>query len=218
MVRKTVSAVLFAILLSRSELFAIKPGIDLGVNLGYNGGPGALVYAELSNVAENFPFSMRVAAGRFWRNPGNADSARKIFINDATNGVPEDHGHFWEFDFDLVYRTQKFKLYFGPRYAMFVGNFKFVGGNEDFDVKSDPWGIGGGAEQYYRINRKLSLTLGAGINYFFKSRLYAHDTSYDPDGEIINGRHDYTYEDADRAINQPRLEFKFVMGLRYQLK
>ncbi len=200
------------------EAYGAKPRLYSGLNLGFNGGAGFNFYTELDNVAEDFPFSMRLAVGVFFRDPGNADSARRIFINDARNGTPEDRGHFWQFDFDLIYQKNRWKLYFGPRYARFVGNFKFVGGNEDFDVKSNPWGIGVGAERYYRINRKLSLTLGAGLNYFFKSVLYAHDTSYSPDGEIVNGRHDYTYEDADRAIRQPRLELRFFSGLRYSLR
>ncbi len=206
------------VLLALAPLNARNLILNTGFNAGFNGGPGFNVYFELGNVAEDFPFSMRVGVGRFTRDPGNADSARRIFINDARNGTPEDHGYFWQFDFDLVYQKRKFKIYFGPRYARFIGNFKFVGGNEDFDVKSEPWGIGGGIERYYRINRNLSLSLGGGVNYFFKSTLYAHDTSYSPDGEIINGRHEYTYDDADRAINQPGLEFRIVMGLRYRLK
>ena len=32
-------------------------------------------------------------------------------------------------------------VFAGPRYGSFTGNFKFIGGNEDFDVTSSHWGL-----------------------------------------------------------------------------
>ena len=188
-----------------------------GFNVGHNGGFGLNFYITAAEFAEDFPFIARFSIGHAWRNPGNADSARKIFINDATNGTPEKSGRFWQFDFDFVYNKGGLFIYGGPRLSKFIGNFKFVGGNEDFDVKSMQWGVGFGLEKYYRINRKLKLVLTGGVSYFFDATLYAHDTSYSPDGEDINPRRDYTYEDADRAINQPKFVLRAMIGLNYRL-
>jgi hypothetical protein len=42
---------------------------------------------------------------------------------------------------------------------------------------------------------------------------YGHDTSYSPDGVTVNGKHDYTYNDADAAINQPKFLPSLMVGI-----
>lgn len=56
-----------------------------------------------------------------------------------------------------------------------------------------------------------------GADYFFHGTLTGHDTSYNPDGEDVNARSDYTYDDADKAIDQPELEFQAMFGFSYSL-
>lgn len=101
--------------------------------------------------------------------------------------------------------------------AKFTGNFKYVGGNEDFDVKSSQWGFGVGLEKIYSMNERLGFSMRMGVDTFSNSILFGHDTSYNPNGEDVNPRKDFTFDDADNAINQPDVEFSFLLGIRYKL-
>ena len=104
----------------------------------------------------------------------------------------------------------------GVRYSRFRGNFKYVGGNEDFDVKSSHWGIGASLQSHFAMGGRFDLVLDGGLDYFFSSRLSGHDTSYDPDGTAVNPREDYTYTDADAAIGQPKLRPVLMLGGSYR--
>jgi len=55
----------------------------------------------------------------------------------------------------------------GPRGSSFKGNFKYIGGNEDFDVTSTHWGIGGGIESHLKMKEKLNLVIAVGLDYYF---------------------------------------------------
>jgi len=61
----------------------------------------------------------------------------------------------------------------------------------------------------------MDLVLTTGVDYFSKNILNGHDTSYSPNGETVNGRNDYTFKEADKAINQPELVPKFMLGMTY---
>lgn len=193
-----------------------------GVSLGYHYGFTGQVHCMVSSFADNFPLSARFTIGYSTAGPGNALEARRIFINDATNGFPEKSGRVWEFRLDALYPVKMLNLhrayvFAGPRYAKFTGNFKFVGGNEDFDIRSDQWGLGGGVQSYFRMTPRVDLVLTVGADYFFEGTLSGHDTSYSPDGEDINPRNDYTFDDADKAVDQPELEFQVMFGFSYSL-
>ena len=63
-----------------------------------------------------------------------------------------------------------------------------------------------------------------GADYFFSSALTGHDTSYSPDNDNINARTDnendnieFTYKDADNAVNQPKIIPQIMIGLVYKL-
>ncbi len=189
--------------------------------LGYTNGTGLQVNGMISDLSSNFPFKMRMGLGyTMISNPGKALDARKIFINNATNGRPEKKGWSWNFKFDLLYSVHWFKLsnayfYAGPRYVKFTGNFNFVNGNEDFDITSKHWGVGIGLLSSFPINKKLDLYVDGGLDYYFPSTLYGHDTSYSPDNENVNPRENFTYKDADAAINQPKFVLNLLMGLRF---
>lgn len=109
-------------------------------------------------------------------------------------------------------RAASSKIVFGPRYSSFRANFKYVGGNEDFDVTSKQFGLGLGAESQFKINNKLNLLAAVGLDYFFNSTLKGHDTSYSPDDDNVNPRNDnendnaqFTYKDANKAIRHLHL-------------
>jgi hypothetical protein len=184
-------------------------------------GPGLEVQATAAEFAQGFPFILRFAAGYYSLDPGNAEDARRIFINDATNGVPEKRGHFIDLRLDFLYPVewfgwQRLYLYGGPRRLLFTGNFEYIGGNEDFAVTSNSWGAGMGLEKQYAISRELDLLLCAGFDYQSKSALYGHDTEYAPNGESVNGRKEYTYADADKAIHQPVFVPRLLIGASYR--
>jgi hypothetical protein len=189
---------------------------------GYAGGPAGQVGVTLSHFVEKSSLSLRLGAGYSSLAPGDAAAAREIFINDATNGTPEKSGHalVWSLDFVAPLSGRPgsgWSLSGGPRYSRFTANFKYVGGNEDFDVRCHQWGLGGGAEYTAPMTSTVSLRLGAGADYFFPAALDGHDTTFYPDNQNVNARKDYTYEDADRAINQPSVRLRCQAGLLVRL-
>jgi hypothetical protein len=203
-----------------NNLFASK--YSAGFAFGYNNGFGFQASSILSNFAQDFPLKLRFAIGySITGNPGSSPDARKIFINNATNGTPEKQGSFWDYKFDFMYRVnwlsmQRLYLYGGPRYESFTGNFKYIGGNEDFDVTTSQWGVGTGLQSFFSISPTLDLTLSAGVDYFFSSMLKGHDTEYYPDNENVNPRDTYKYSDADKAINQPEFLINMMIGINYK--
>lgn len=187
---------------------------------GYNGGLGFQLNFVTANFARDFPMNIQLGLAYTSMNPGNAADARKIFINDATNGDPEKSGWMWDVRFDFLYQVkwlslQRAYLYGGPRYAMFTANFNFIGGNEDFYITSDQWGIGLGLKAYFAMSNRFDFITSAGFDYYFSSTLSGHDTRYSPDGEDVNARNDYTYDDADNAINNPTFQLRLLVGINY---
>ena len=201
-----------------STAFDFRPYFSGGLQAGYSGGLGFQANLTMSNFAQEFPFSMRFAAEYVFVNPGDPLDARKIFINDNTNGTPEKDGHTFDLRMDFMMPvkilTNNTSVFFGPRYSFFTGNFNFIGGNEFFSVTSNQFGLGGGLETAFRMSYRMTFVLSGGVDYYFANNLAGHDTQYSPDGEDINPRN-YTYEDADTAINQPKLEFRIMTGINY---
>ncbi len=193
-----------------------------GSLLGYNGGHGLQVNSTLGNFAKDFPFKVKLSVGYVSRSPGNALDARKIFINNNTNGTPKAKGWVWDFRMDLLYPVAWFSmkrsfLYLGPRYDFFTGYFSYIGGNEEFDVSARNWGWGIGLEMYFAMSSQIDLVFSTGLDYFLPATFHGHDTSYSPNGQTINGREDYTYKDADKAINQPDFEYRIMIGFNFVL-
>jgi hypothetical protein len=185
---------------------------------GYMGGLGFNISGGVSHFAQGFPLGFELAIAHSSLDPGNPEKARRIFINEATNGTPEKSGYTWNFRFDLLFPTRVFGFqdahwYLGVRKSLFTGHFAYVGGNEIFDVTSDPWGIGGGLKASFPMGRSISFTLTAGVDYYPDGVLTGHDTTYYPDGEMVNQKEDYTYKDADGAINQPKIQPILMIGL-----
>lgn len=193
-----------------------KVAYAAGLQAGYNNGLGFQGSFTIRNLAEDFPFSIKLGVGVSFLDPGIPLDAREIFINDATNGVPEKSGKLIDFRADFLYQlTNRTYLYAGPRFSMFTANFNFIGGNEDFDITTNQWGAGVGVENAFRITPMLDLVFNFGYDFFFASTLYGHDTSYSPDGQNVNQRKDFTYDDADKSVNQPKHSFRVMAGLNY---
>lgn len=234
MKKRTVIHLILLFTLTYSSTFAQednlkKPELNGSVLAGYNNGLGLQANIMLSNFSEEFPFKLRFGTGYTFLNPGNAMDARRIFINNASNGVPEEKGSILDFRFDFLLPAQLFKskhsyFVFGPRYSMFKGNFKYVGGNEDFDIKSQQWGIGAGIENHFKMTEKLDLIFAIGLDYYFPSKLSGHDTAYSPDNDNVSPRKDnqngdvyFKYKDADKAIDQPRFMPRVMLGVGFSL-
>ncbi|PKQ61704.1 hypothetical protein BZG02_14870 [Labilibaculum filiforme] len=200
--------------------FQFTAGLNRGINMG-----ASLVLHELST---EFPFDIRFGVGYTWLNPGSSADARRIFINNATNGVPEEKGHSIDARIDflkpmtLMGNTSSY-WFIGPRYSKFRGNFKYVGGNEDFDVTSPQFGFGGGFESHYKISDGLKLIIIGGLDYYLPAKLQGHDTSYYPDNDNVNARTNnetdtnFRYKDADKAVDQPKFMPRFLVGIQLDL-
>ncbi len=195
-----------------------SPSLTVGGFLGYQRGLSFQMIGTARGFAQDFPVQARFRLGRTAVEPGDPGDARRIFINDATNGTPKEKGHTWDFGLDGLYPMgDRTNFFGGVRYSRFKANFKYVGGNEDFDVTSSHWGVAGGVEASYPMGRKTSLILSAGAEIFLSSRLTGHDTSYSPDGDHVNPRNDYDYTDADEAVGQPNWRPMILVGVNYRL-
>ena len=207
----------------KSDKIVFNPGFQLG----YNRGAGFHGNVTAMHFRQGFPFVLRMGLGITFLNPGDAPEARRIFINNNTNGTPEKKGHSFDLRFDfMMSRTvlgigDSF-LYFGPRFSTFTGDFKYVGGNEDFEVKSHQWGLGGGFENHFRMTEKLDLILSYGLDFYVPSTLTGHDTSYSPDNDNVNPHTDnrndnvyFRYNDANRAIRQPLFMPHLMLGINF---
>jgi hypothetical protein len=193
-----------------------------GLLVGYNGGSGFEMNGRVGQFARELPLELQLDINYTGLNPGNAAEVRRIFINNATNGDPEKSGHFWDFRFSFLYKVKLLNLtqtyiLLGPRYAVFTGNFKFIGGNEDFDIINKQWGLGTGIISFFPMGSKTNFVLTGGFDYYFPGNFSGHDTMYRADDEHVNPREDFSYDDADAAIKQPKFKLRFLMGISYHL-
>ncbi len=195
-----------------------SPSMSVGGMLGYQRGFNLQLFGVARDFAQGLPLQARVRLGRTGVEPGSAADARRVFINNATNGTPKENGRTWDLGLDGLYPVGDRTHFFGGlRYSRFKANFKYVGGNEDFDVTSNHWGLAAGLETSYSMGERTSLVLSGGTEYFFSSRLTGHDTSYSPDGDNVNPREDYSYSDADDAVGQPTFRPILLVGVSYKL-
>jgi hypothetical protein len=192
---------------------------SVGLGLGATAGFGVQGDFTFEHFTRDVPLSLRLSGAYSGRDAGHALDARRVFINNNTNGTPETSARTWQLRLDLLFPVATLgrtplHLGLGARKAFFTGSFDYVGGNEKFDVTSDPWGVGAFLEAGFTVSDRLDFTLQLGLDQYFKSRLEGHDTAYEPDGDDVNPREDYTYDDADAAINQPKTEWFGLVGLR----
>ena len=221
--------ILFSTLVTGQSTGKRNASLHASLMTGYNGGYGIQTDLMVKNIAGEFPFDLRIGIGYSMFNPGIALDARRIFINNATNGVPEKSGRAFDYRLDFlvpksVFGLNNSYLQFGPRYSSFKGNFKFIGGNEDFDVVSKQWGLGTGLENHFSVSPRLRIIFSAGLDFYFPNTLTGHDTSYSPDNDNVNPRDDnqndgteFVYKDADKAINQPKFVPRALIGLSFAL-
>ena len=191
------------------------------VYTGYFAGVGLHVAATVNHFADGFPFQLRLGLGYAWVPTGDAMRARRVFIDQNTNGSPRGHGKMWDARVDILmpiklFSLKRSRLFFGPRKASYTAYFEYIGGNETFDVISKPWGVGGGLETSYALSPRVDMIVTAGADYYFRSLLTGHDTYYRPNGDDLNAKEDFTYKDADEAVAQPNLNSRIMFGVAYR--
>ena len=185
------------------EEFRFGYGNDFAAELGF----------RITDISPELPLSLKASGGYIRQiSAGNADDARAIFINDATNGTPSEYGESWYYGVTIGYTifsgdTFQVEAFGVGRQNIYNAFFVFTGGNEAFRVTTTQFGVGGGAELVFSGDGGTAeFALSGGVEYYFPSRIDSHGTYfYTPDGTDSRPRNDYTYEDADAAINQPTL-------------
>ena len=192
-----------------------------GLQVGYYDGMSVHGSITFDNISDAFPLGLRFGYGVTWSNAGDALAARRVFIDNNTNGTARQHGKNSDLRFDVthpvkVFKLQNTKAFGGVRWNDYTGYFEYIGGNETFDVNGNQWGVGGGLETAYALSPLVDLTFSVGLDYFFKSQLNGHDSYYWPDGTDTNGIGNYTYADADEAINQRDFDLRTLMGVSYK--
>jgi hypothetical protein len=204
-------------------------GFNGSLMTGYNRGFGMLGSITASNLDKDIPFRMRFSLGVNFLNPGNAEEARRIFVNNATNGTPEKKGHSIDYKLDFlmprtIFGIEHSYLGVGPRFSSFVGDFKYVGGNEDFEVRSYQWGMGANLENHIDLVKNVELVISYGLDFYFPSTLTGHDSSYSPDNDNVNPKDDnqdndipFRYSDANRAVRQPMFMPHLMIGISFDI-
>jgi hypothetical protein len=190
------------------------------VQMGYYGGVGILASATAQNFAENFPFAVRLGLGYSRVKSGDEWAARRVFINNNTNGTARSNAHVWDARLDILYPIKLLNLnrttfFVGPRHSDFNAYFEYIGGAETFNVISHQWGLGSGIESAYSVSPRVDLVFSVSADYYFRNTLSGHDTYYRPNGDDTHPIANYTYKDADAAINQPDVMTRIMVGWAY---
>ena len=216
----TKSAIFIAILLTLSA--QVSRGTDTfgSLSIGYKSGLSLRGTTGISNFAQGFPLSVEFGISYTSVDAGDPFPARRIFIADATNGTPEKSGSTWDLRLDFLYNLnlkgpKAVYVFAGPRFAMFDAHFHYVGANEEFDVTSNPWGVGIGMKGLFAISNRVDLTLSGGVDNYFDASLHGHDTTYNPDNQNVNPHENFTYKDARAVVNAPRFLGVLMIGLTY---
>ncbi len=216
--RRYFSALLLALMIPVAPSHATD--FFSGLSAGYKSGLSFKGSAGLTGFAQGFPLSMEFGISYASVDPGEPFPARRIFIADATNGTPEKYGTTWDFRLDFLYNLnmkgpKAVYIFAGPRYAMFDAHFHYVGANEEFDVTSNPWGVGLGMKALFAVSNRVDLSLSGGADDFFDTTIHGHDTTYSPDNQNVNPHENFTYKDAKAAVNTPRFQLVLMLGLSY---
>ena len=193
------------------SLFALEPYHEISV--GYYGDAGVSIALRLEEKSQDFPFFIQARGGYSYQiDPGNATDARQIFINDNTGGNIEKYGESYLTALDLGWNWKAFErlsleFTLSGLWNYYSAHYSFIGNNESFTVTTTPFGLGAGVALHIPISdSSSSILIKGGGEYFPKAQLDAHGTYYyTPDGEDARPRNDYTYEEADAAVNQPSL-------------
>jgi hypothetical protein len=195
---------------------------------GYYNGPSVAGTIGVANIFEKVPLSAEISLGYSWTPAGDGTLARKVFINQDTGGDndAQSSGGVLDFTINALYPLNenygpiKFYVFGGPRIEHYDVRWDYVGGDEDFDIVSWVYGLGGGLRGVMPLGKKINAVLQLGIDYFPRTAIYGHDATYYPDNSNVNGRNDgagynYTYADAENATTVPHLRPRVMAGIQF---
>ena len=198
------------------------------LSAGYYDGPSVAGTFGFDNLFEKVPLGAEVELGYSWSDKGDAILARQVFINQNTGGDDDAQSSGGTLDFGLnatypigiKLGQAEFSVFGGPRYAHWDVRHEYVGGNEDFDVVGNVWGLGGGLRGTMPLGKSISAILQLGLDYYPRGSIYGHDATYYPDDHNINARdngagYTYTYADAERATAVPHIRPRVMVGLKF---
>lgn len=216
---------LLLLLVSLSAATASAIELYEEIRVGYTNDVGIAAGLRLAELSEEIPLFFSLNGGYIRQaEPGNAEDARGIFINDGTGGNIEEYGQSWHYGLDVGYEVLRqdalrVAAFGGARQNHYSASFAFIGDNEAFRVTTRQIGFGGGANLILgAASQRVQFALSGGAYYFVKARFDAHGTFYyTPDGVDSQPRDEYTYEDADDAVNQPRLRPFAEIGILLRL-
>ncbi len=191
------------------------------IQMGFYDGAGVHFSGTFANFAQGFPFALRIGMGHSWVPAGDAMQARRIFIDQNTNGEPRSRARVWDGRLDLMYPVKLFsmdraKIFGGVRRTDFNAYFEYIGGNETFDVINKEWGVGGGLESAFALSPIVDVLVSCGVDYYFRGELSGHDTYYNADGNDLNPKENFSYADADAVINDPGVNTRIMIGIGYR--
>jgi hypothetical protein len=202
------------------SLPASAPARELSADvlLGFNGGTGGQVGFKLADPYPQTPWGVRLSVAYIRSDVGDATQALLIFRDYVPATNPNETGVTWNARLDASYRFDsrtfsELSVFGGVRYASFTGTIEPVSGEEKLEVTSDPWGLGIGVEMNFEFGEKSDFVVVGGLDYYFRTDISDGRTTYSPGGEPING---YTYDEVDKAINQPRWEPLIMAGISFR--
>ena len=170
---------------------------------------------------------MEVELGYSWTPAGDGILARHVFINGDTGGDNDAQSSGGVLDFGInalyplnqTYGPVKFFVFGGPRYSHYDVRWDYVGGDEDFDIVSWVYGLGGGVRGIMPLGKSFNAVLQLGIDYYPRSSIYGHDATYYPNNSNVNARtengYTYTYQDAENATTVPHIRPRVMVGIQF---
>jgi hypothetical protein len=147
---------------------------------GYYDGPSVSGTVGFDDIFEKVPLGLELGLGYSWTPTGDATLACQVFINQNQNNNTEtinsggvlDLGLNGTYPLNQTYGPVKFFAFGGPRYARWEVRHEYVNGNEDFDITSYVWGLGGGVRGAMPLSKTFTAVMQVGLDYYFRSSIY----------------------------------------------
>jgi hypothetical protein len=194
---------------------------------GYYDGPDVAGTVGFEDIFDKVPLGAEIELGYAWSNLGDATLASQVFINQNQVGrASTSSGGTLHLGLNATYPLGKaigpLKMYVvgGPRWARWDAKHEYIDGAEDFDVTGKVWGLGGGLRGVMELSSKFRACLQLTLDYYPRSSIYGHDTTYYPDNNNTNAianpaGGNYTYEDAERATAVPHIRPRVMIGIMF---
>ncbi len=197
------------------------------LSTGYYDGPSVSGAIGLKDMFDKVPVEFEATLGYSWSDTGDASLACQVFINQnqlgrdtKSSGGTLDAGINALYPLNRTYGPIKLFVLGGPRYARWDVRHQYLNGNEDFNVVSHVWGMGGGVRGVVELNKHFNAVMQLELNYYPRTSIYGHDATYYPDDNNVNARdngagYTYTYADAVRATAVPHIRPRVMIGFQF---